>query len=165
MIWLIIRWMKKIIKVFNGLIQDIYSKSSFKISTRDDQTLINMIHARVGQEKTVLGLIFHNIKFYTNKHNFWSDRWTRPKFYQKTSDAIFSIGLNFCSNQNLKRSCDKDQKLLYENCIIFLVGLRLSFLLIYEFSIRQVHRWQQVVFYFARNQNFTGMFSATCLFW
>jgi hypothetical protein len=33
--------------------------------------------------------------------------------------------------------CDKDQKILYENCIIFVVDLRLFFLLIYEFQKRQ----------------------------
>lgn len=60
----------KIIEVFNGLIQDIYDKSSFKISTSGDQALIAMIHARVGQEKTVLCLMFFSMKFYINKHNF-----------------------------------------------------------------------------------------------
>jgi hypothetical protein len=40
---------KKIKVVFNGIIQNIWAKSSFQILTRNDQVVINMIHAGVGQ--------------------------------------------------------------------------------------------------------------------
>lgn len=48
---------KKIKEDFNWLIQYIWVKASFKISARDDQALINVIHARVGQGEAVLGTV------------------------------------------------------------------------------------------------------------
>jgi len=43
-----ITWLraKKIKDTLNGLIQDIYVKLSIKIKTMDDQTLLNVVHAK-----------------------------------------------------------------------------------------------------------------------
>ena len=50
------------------------------------------------------------------------------EIYKKISEIFFYIKLKFHSNQILRSSCNKNQKLLYRNYIIFLVSLKLFFL-------------------------------------
>jgi hypothetical protein len=65
-----------------------------------------------------------------------------------TFNALVLYDVRFCSNQSLRRPCNKVQKLLCGNCIIFLIGLGLSFFFIYGLAIRQLPNstethWQQ----------------------
>ena len=53
------------------------------------------IHAMVGQSDSVLSLFLLINGFTLINIIFLSDRWTRIKFYQKFSEVLFYIRLNF----------------------------------------------------------------------
>jgi len=50
----------------------------------------------------VFGLIFPNLWFYANNHNFLFDHWIELKFYQNILESFFIYGYNFISIKHLK---------------------------------------------------------------
>lgn len=124
--WKETRGSKRIKEAFNGLIHDSWTEkalrilskvaSSMKLSSKEDQALINVIQANIGPINMYQSLV---TQMYVNGHNFKSNHWIIQKFFQKILKVLFLTWLKFHNDQTLKKPSDMAQKLLYKLSFIY----------------------------------------------
>ena len=110
---------KRIKEAFNGLIHDSWTEkalrilskvaSSMKLSSKEDQALINVIQANIGPINMYQSLV---TQIYVNGHNFKFNHWIIQKFFQKILKVLFLTWLKFHNDQTLKKPSDMAQNLL-----------------------------------------------------
>ena len=119
---------KRIKEAFNGLIHDSWTEkalrilskmaSSMKLSSKEDQVLINVIQANIGPINMYQSLV---TQIYVNGHNFKSNHQIIQKFFQKILKVLFLTWLKFHSVQTLKKPSDMAQKLLCKLNLNFII--------------------------------------------